>query len=56
MISAMLPFWIIGAPAIYLIIDAMTAPKSSCYSGIPSRRDDQVRAVPPHQTDRVKPL
>ncbi len=54
--SALLPLWIICAPAVFVLIDGMTAPKSSSYAGNQPYRADDGRSVPPHQTNRVKPI
>lgn len=56
--SAPLPLWIILAPAAFLLIDGMTAPKTSCYAGNQTYRNraDEMRTVPPQQTVRVKPI
>ncbi len=54
--SALLPLWIICAPAVFLLIDSMTSPKSSSYAGNQAYRAEDARPVQPHQTNRVKPL
>ena len=52
MMGALLPIWIICAPAAYLVIDWMTAPKTSYYGTTQTRGADHGRSIPPHPTDR----
>lgn len=54
--TALLPLWIILAPAAFLLIDGMMAPNTSSYAGNQPLRADEVRTVPPHQTSRVDPI
>ena len=53
--SALLPLWLICAPAVFLLIDSVTGPKTSAYAGNQADRADEFRSVPPRQSDRVNP-
>lgn len=49
-----LPFWILSAPSIYFLVDAMMASKTTGYARHDAQRADPVRAAP-HQTSRAAP-